>query len=67
MRTRGDKRRSVEELASDAWIAYREWKHEKFVARRKELEKIVKVGGVGERDAVWEGRGFACRPSSTTF
>ena len=67
MRTRGDKRRSVEELASDAWIAYREWKHEKFVARRKELEKVVKVGGVGERDAVCEGRGVASRPSSTTF
>ena len=67
MRTRGDARRSVEELASDAWIAYREWKHEKFVARRKELEKIVKVGAVGERDAVCRGTRVACRPSSTTF
>ena len=67
MRTRGDARRSVEELASDAWIAYREWKHEKYVARRKELEKVVKVGGVGERDAVWAGRGVRLSPVSTTF
>ena len=67
MRTRGDKRRSVEALAWDAWCVYREVKHEKFVARRKELEKVVKVGGVGERDAVCEGRGVACHPSSTTF
>ena len=50
MRTRGDKRRSVEALAWDAWCVYREVKHEKFVARRKELEKIVKVGW-----GVWGG------------
>ena len=48
MRTRGDKRRSVEALAWDAWCVYREVKHEKYVARRKHLEKVVKVG-------CWEG------------
>ena len=47
MRTRGDKRRSVEALAWDAWCVYREVKHEKYVARRKEVEKIVKVRCVG--------------------
>ena len=52
MRTRGDKRRSVEALAWDAWCVYREVKHEKYVARRKHLEKVVKVGWVG---CVWEG------------
>ena len=58
MRTRGDKRRSVEALAWDAWCVYREVKHEKYVARRKHLEKVVKVGWAG---GVWEGR--KARPS----
>ena len=47
MRTRGDKRRSVEAVAWDAWCVYREVKHEKYTARRKHLEKVVKVGGWG--------------------
>jgi hypothetical protein len=69
MRTRGDKRRSVEALAWDAWCVYREVKHEKFVARRKELEKVVKVGGWGRGTLCWRDEGSLVarlqRPFST--
>ena len=66
MRTRGDKRRSVEALAWDAWCVYREVKHEKYVARRKHLEKIVKVRCVGGGEAVCEGQTLANRSSAST-